>query len=217
MDFNQFASLLSPVLDLPGARLAAEWAQSNSTMLYILAAFAVGFFAGRRRPARRATFQTSGEARASRILADHFRSPDYHLMNHITLPLKKGTTQIDHILVSIYGVFVIETKDYRGWIFGSEAQRSWTQVLFRHKFRFQNPLRQNLHHVEAVRRLLDFLPPDAVKSVVLFTGTAEFKTAVPPGVFSLPQFVAYLRGQTNRVMSAALRRPTGDDSHGNHR
>lgn len=202
MNFKEFATLLSPLLDLPAAQAALEWTQSNSVILYVLAAFAIGFIAGRRRSARLPKFQTSGEARASRMLSDHFGSPDYHLMNHITLPLKDGTTQIDHILVSAYGVFVIETKDYRGWIFAGAAQKSWTQVLFRHKFRFQNPLRQNYHHVEAVRRLLDFLPQEAVKSVVLFTGAAEFKTAIPPGVFGPSQLVAYLREQTDRIMSA---------------
>ena len=43
-------------------------------------------------------------------------------MNHITLRLGTGTTQIDHILLSRFGVFVIETKDYTGWIFGSKTE-----------------------------------------------------------------------------------------------
>src|SRR6266542_5098071 len=49
-------------------------------------------------------------------------------------------TQVDHILVSSFGVFVIETKDYKGWIFADAKQANWTQVLFRHKFTFQNPI-----------------------------------------------------------------------------
>ncbi len=52
-------------------------------------------------------------------------------------------TQLDHVVVSRFGVFVIETKNYRGWIFGSEKQPQWTQQIYRQKNRFQNPLHQN--------------------------------------------------------------------------
>lgn len=50
----------------------------------------------------------------SRALMKRFVAPDHHLLNHLTLPVGDGTTQIDHVLVSRFGVFVIETKDYRG-------------------------------------------------------------------------------------------------------
>ena len=170
------------------------------TLLYMLIALAVGYALGRSRD-RAYSFQNSGEGRLSRLAREHFRAPDYHLMNHITLALGDGTTQVDHILVSRFGVFVIETKDYQGWIFANAKHTSWTQVLFRFKFKFQNPIFQNLGHVRAVQELLDFLPPDVVKSVVVFTGEAEFKTEVPHGVFSLAGFVDYIQEQTAEVMS----------------
>ena len=107
----------------------------------------------------------------------------------------------DHILVSRFGVFVIETKDYKGWIFANANQANWTQVLFKLKFKFQNPIFQNSRHVRAVQHLLDFLPPGAIKSVVVFTGEAEFKTEVPQAVFSISGLMDYLREQTVEVMS----------------
>ena len=66
----------------------------------------------------------------------------YHRLNGITLPRANGgSTQIDHIIVSVYGIFVIETKNYKGWIYGSETQRQWTQSFPNgSKFKFQNPL-----------------------------------------------------------------------------
>lgn len=131
-----------------------------------------------------------------------FFPPDYHLLNHVTLRLKDRSTQIDHILVSRFGVFVIETKDYRGWIFGGPDDRYWTQVLYRAKYRFQNPIRQNYLHVCAVRELLDFLPPDAIQSIVVFTGDAVFKTSIPDGVFTLAGCMAYVSSHTTEVMSA---------------
>jgi hypothetical protein len=170
-----------------------------NTLLYIAIALVVGFVLGR--IYRRVNFQNSGECRLSRLTIEYFRLPDYYLMNHITLRLKDGTTQVDHILISRFGVFVIETKDYQGWIFANAKHAKWTQVLFRCKFKFQNPIFQNLRHVRAVQELLDFLPPDIVKSVVVFAGDAEFKTDMPQGVFDLSGFVNHIRGQTTEVMS----------------
>jgi len=134
-------------------------------------------------------------------LKKRFVAPDYHLLNHVTLRLKDGTTQIDHILVSRFGIFVIETKDRGGWIFAGERDRYWTQVFFGNRFRLQNPLRQNYKHVCAIQELLEFLPGDAIRSVVVFTGDAVFKTNIPDGVFTLTGFLAYLAGQTAEVMS----------------
>lgn len=169
------------------------------TILYIGIALAVGFLLGRIQ--NRIHFQNYGERSLARLASKHFRSPDYHLMNHITLQLDDGTTQVDHILISRFGVFVIETKDYRGWIFANPKHANWTQVLFSCKFRFQNPIFQNLRHVRAVQGLLDFLPPEIISSVVVFTGDAEFKTDIPLGVFDLSGFVKHVSEQTTEVMS----------------
>jgi Nuclease-related domain len=173
-----------------------------TVIVAVLIALAIGFAIGlaiRRYQAH--AIQNHGEARLSREIKTRFRSPDYHLLNHITLRLKDGTTQIDHILVSRFGVFIVETKDYDGWIFAGAKDRYWTQVLYLAKFRFQNPIRQNYRHVCAVRDLLEFLEPDVIRSVVVFAGEAEFKTDVPDGVFTLPEFLAYLERHGTEVMS----------------
>ncbi|QKO20653.1 nuclease-related domain-containing protein [Rhodoferax sp. BAB1] len=182
------------------SQLLPDWRQH--ALLYLLLALAVGFVIGRYRAYRAIKFQNRGEALLSRTTLKNFHPPDYHLMNHVTIRMKDGTTQIDHILVSRFGVFVIETKDYKGWIFANANQANWTQVLFNAKFKFQNPILQNFRHVSAVQDLLDFLPSGAIKSAVVFTGEAEFKTDIPQGVFSgLPGLINYLREQTVEVMS----------------
>jgi hypothetical protein len=171
--------------------------------LYMLVAFFCGLLVARGfGRAFGFDFQNHGEAAVARAIQANFAAPDYHLFNHVTLRMAGATTQIDHILVSRFGVFVIETKDYKGWIFASEKQKEWTQVLFRAKFRFQNPLLQNFRHVCAVRDLLDFLPPDAVRSIVVFTGSAEFKAGIPANVFNLPGMVEHLRLQRRELMSS---------------
>jgi len=164
----------------------------------VFIAAVVGYAFGRYRVY---SYQNRGEAQLTRSLQRHFEAPDYHLMNNVTLRVKDGTTQIDHILVSRFGVFVIETKDYQGWIFGDAKQAKWTQVLFRRKSRFQNPLFQNFKHLRAVQEILNFLPADAVKPIVVFTGDAEFKTAIPVGVFSIAGYIDHLKEQTREVLS----------------
>jgi hypothetical protein len=146
-------------------------------------------------------FQTSGESQVTALLMKRFRAPDYHLLNHVTLRVGDETTQIDHILVSRFGVFVIEAKDYNGWIFASERSRQWTQVLYRMRFRFQNPIHQNYKHLCTVRALLDFLPQETVKSVVVFTGSARFKATVPKGVVMLKDLTSYIERHAATVMS----------------
>ena len=196
MDLDDFVQNLSQVL--------LDWNQDDKSVLYVLLALVIGFIFGRYRAhrAKRAySYQNRGEQRLTHEVLANFGLPDYHLMNHVTLQLADGTTQVDHILISRFGVFVIETKDYNGWIFANAKQANWTQVFYRRKFKFQNPILQNFRHVRAVQDLLDFLPPSAIKSVVVFTGEAEFKTEIPQGVFGLSGFGEYLREQTAEVLS----------------
>ena len=168
------------------------------TIFYLLLALAIGYLLG---CYRATSYQNRGETLLRREIQTTFSGPDFHLLNHITLKIKDGTTQIDHILVSRFGVFVIETKDYKGWIFANAKHATWTQVLYRVKFKFQNPIFQNMRHVRAVEELLDFLPPEAIKSAVVFTGSAEFKTDMPSGVYTLPGLIDHLKSATEEVMS----------------
>jgi len=105
----------------------------------------------------------------------------YRSINNVTILTANGTTQIDHVIVSKYGIFVVETKNIKGWIYGDEKQSQWTQVLFGKKYHFQNPLRHNYRHTKA---LAEFLGVEHFKmhSVVMFWSECEFKTPMPPNV-----------------------------------
>lgn len=170
-------------------------------ILVIASAFVFGYLAGRYRNYRTYRFQNQGEATVSRTLTEVFSAPAYYLLNNLTVPVQDGTTQIDHVLISRFGVFVIETKHYTGWIFADTKSPKWTQVLFKQKFRFQNPLHQNYKHVKSVRSMLDFLPSECIHSVVVFTGDAEFKNQLPENVFTLNGLVPHLRSFTKEIMS----------------
>jgi restriction system protein len=116
----------------------------------------------------------------------------YHRVHNVTLPTPDGTTQIDHVFVSRFGIFVLETKNMQGWIFGGENQAQWTQKIYKKSFKFQNPLRQNFKHAKALEAALQ-IPPDTIHSVVTFVGGGAFKTDMPANVTYGAGFISYIK------------------------
>lgn len=104
---------------------------------------------------------------------------DYHLLKNVTLRTKDGTTQIDHIIVSIYGIFVLETKNYNGWIFGDINKKEWIQQIFKKKSYFQNPFHQNYKHIKTISENFN-IHESNIKTIIIFIGDAEFKSPKVP-------------------------------------
>ncbi|MGP5133419.1 NERD domain-containing protein [Psychrobacter cibarius] len=127
----------------------------------------------------------------------------YHRLNGITLPRANGgSTQIDHIIVSVYGIFVIETKNYKGWIYGSEKQKQWTQAFPNgSKYKFQNPLRQNYLHIRTLADLLG-LELSYFHSMIAFIGECELKTRdeLPEHVLT-GGMVSYVKKKQDEILT----------------
>lgn len=89
------------------------------------------------------------------------------------------TTEIDILLICTKGIFVFESKNYSGWIFGSETNKNWTQTLpsgWRgdcHKERFYNPIMQNATHIKYLRYLVGENIP--IKSIIVFSDRSTLK------------------------------------------
>ena len=126
--------------------------------------------------------------RGERLVGKHLkrRYREWTHFNDVLLRSGSGTTQIDHILVSPAGVFVIETKDMKGWIFGSPDQEQWRQSFAAGRrtrrfgtkskqFRFYNPLLQNEGHARALANL-DIIEWQWIRPIVVFVGNAKLKT-----------------------------------------
>jgi len=145
-----------------------------------------------------------GEWQVNLLIKFFLDKNEYHLIKNVTLPTfsdeqEHGTTQIDHIIVSKYGIFVVETKNMKGWIFGSANQKQWTQKIFKHTSKFQNPLHQNYKHVKTLESLLSIQSDksnDAIFSVIIFIGDSTFKT-------SMPENVRFARGGIEYIKSKA--------------
>lgn len=140
-----------------------------------------------------------GERRVARRLRDGL-GQEYEILNDIYLPSREGeTTQIDHIVVSPYGIFVVETKNWTGWIFGDARSAKWTQTVYRKKSSFQNPMRQNYKHICELSRNLD-VDANYFIGVVAVTGDCEFKTTMPEGVVFSRQAADYIRSFQDRMI-----------------
>lgn len=124
----------------------------------------------------------------------------YHPFHNVMLTTPDGTTQIDHIFVSKFGVFVVETKNMKGWIYGDASQATWTQKIFKNTYKFQNPLRQNYKHTKAIEALLS-IPESTIHSVIVFVGESTFKNDMPENVTYAGGFIRYIKSKNQAVLT----------------
>lgn len=115
-----------------------------------------------------------GESRVGRRLR---RLPDeeFAVISDLLIWTNAGTSQIDHLVISRSGIFVIETKNFSGWIHGNENSEYWTQTIYRARTKFRNPVKQNWAHVYALKEVLSDIKRIAYHPIVVFVGTAELK------------------------------------------
>lgn len=106
----------------------------------------------------------------------------YKVINNIMLQVGGRTTQIDHVVVSNYGIFVIETKNCQGWILGNEFDDYWTQVIYKRKEKLHNPIKQNYGHIQALKEVLGECTDVNYISIVAFTTKADLKVKANTGV-----------------------------------
>ena len=93
----------------------------------------------------------------------------YHVINDVTIQDINSTHQIDHIVISQYGIFVIETKQYNGYISGNEYDKQWIQNK---KYHIHNPIHQNYGHVKCLEKVLN-LPENKLIPIVCIPSTAK--------------------------------------------
>ncbi|MFM7018759.1 nuclease-related domain-containing protein [Flavobacterium sp.] len=115
-----------------------------------------------------------GEKTVSSIL-NLLDKSEYKIINDVVLKAGNTTTQIDHLVISNFGIFVIETKNYKGWILGYENSEYWTQVIFKRKEKFYNPIRQNLGHIKAIKNCLNEFSNIEYISIIAFSSNSEIK------------------------------------------
>ena len=161
------------------------------------------------------------ESRVRRILAAGLESNRYTILNHVHLPLSGGSVLIDHVIVSRFGVFVIESLYAGGVIHGTSASDRWTLKRQFGSRRLDNPIGLNRKQQLAVQQLLG-CSATSVHGLVVLVGARGFKKEVPPGVLTPEKLIRTMRKRGEPLLSpeqaasaittidnAQIRRPGG--------
>lgn len=110
----------------------------------------------------------AGEEHIIKLLGDTIPGQRYIVNNLIVQDQEGNTSQIDHIFINSNGIFVIETKNLSGTIYGNDTRKEWTQVFNygKQKYRFYNPIMQNKTHIRRLREATGTGLP--IRSIVVF-------------------------------------------------
>lgn len=98
------------------------------------------------------------------------------VLKNIYVPYRDKTSEIDLLMIHEKGIFVFESKNYSGWIFGNASQLNWTQSLQNgEKHHFYNPIRQNQTHIKALSEYLN-MPISSFTSYIVFSERCSLKS-----------------------------------------
>jgi Nuclease-related domain len=101
---------------------------------------------------------------------------------------KSGYSQIDHVVLTPYGIFIIETKNYQGTIYGGKDRKTW---LVNGKIKMMNPFVQNYGHIAALKRLIDEKHHPLFISMVSFTKRCTFKVGLEYRKIASNELIVY--------------------------
>ncbi len=140
-----------------------------------------------------------GEKRVRRRLS---RLPEdsYRVLNDIMVNGEYGLTQIDHVVVSKYGIFVIETKNMKGKIYGGLRSKEGTKYSRVRKLEFENPTRQNYGHIKALEQITS-LPSDIFYGIVVLAGSATLMFDGGDNVVYFRQLLPLIKSYQTEVLS----------------
>lgn len=140
-----------------------------------------------------------GEKAVNKVLSS--LGGKYTLMKNILLKTKTGSTELDHIVVSVYGIFVIETKNYSGRVYGDEKYKDWKHFDMAGKeHKFYSPIKQNAGHLGTLRRAIK-LDESVFIPIVVFSGSAEIKVTAQTPVVQLFELKRTIKSYKKKVFT----------------
>ena len=157
----------------------------------------------------------SGEKKVNNVLS---KLPnEYIVLNDVMFRTDSGTTQIDHIVLSPYAIFTIETKNYSGIIYGNESQGEWTQIIktgvrykrklwkvytYITKNRFYNPVKQSFGHAYAIQKMIGYKYYDLpIVPLVVFMDKADISHIKSERVICLHHLSCFINNYKKMYVS----------------
>ena len=145
-----------------------------------------------------------GELEVQKVIGRTIIGKQY-VINDLTLNTSEQMTcQIDHVFINSSGIYVIETKNWDGTIYGKETDKNWTQVLTKTKKNTtENPIKQNKTHVQNISTILGEKLP--IYSVVVFI-QGNTKKINAPGVYTLEELKELISKKDNKITQEEMRK-----------
>lgn len=131
---------------------------------------------------------------------------EYVILNNVMFKNGSYSTQIDHLVISIYGIFVIETKNYKGWIFGNSNRDYWTQNIWGNKYSLYNPIFQNKNHIKFLVRKFNVMKEKEqwIYPIVVFLGASRLQLSGDCDcILWLSELNKYIRSHNQVIMTIA--------------
>jgi len=178
---------------IPGVFRLTENISANAWVYLAVGAAVLGlvFFVWRRKSA-------GGRPLALKPLLEGLGG-DYAVFTDVVVAAQHGMSHIDFVVVSPYGVFVIDAKQERGKISGDAGDREWmlggNQTIY-------NPLWRNRTHLNGLEKLLGRLP---YVSLVVFVN-ARLKSDFGDNVVELPRMIPFIERHRQQAVPAERRR-----------
>ena len=135
-----------------------------------------------------------GENKVANILS-RLPKEEYKVINDVIIQTNGYTSQIDHLVVSIYGIFVVETKNYTGWITGYENSKQWTQNIYGNKYSLYNPIKQNKSHILALKNEL-YIIEDNFIPIIAFSNDCSLKVETETPVIYISEILNEIKRHT---------------------
>ena len=128
---------------------------------------------------------------------------EFQVLRNLYVPYRDATTELDIVMVHETGIFVFESKNYRGWIYGGMNDLNWTQAFPNRRTRpFYNPVRQNRNHIKALSQYLN-MPSRFFRSCIVFSDGCELRKVPESSAFTMITQTSGLAEELQHRISAS--------------
>ncbi|MCM1988604.1 nuclease-related domain-containing protein [Oceanirhabdus seepicola] len=139
-----------------------------------------------------------GERTSYKVLKKICKKKGYKIFKNIRIPLYDGSTEIDLLIVTSYGILVIENKNLSGNVFGKIHDKNWYQIKRSgEKKNFYNPIMQNEGHIKCLKyNLLKMgINNVSVLSFVVFSNNECQVNVIDNRIMKLPEMARWLNNK----------------------
>ncbi|TMO52527.1 nuclease-related domain-containing protein [Pseudoalteromonas phenolica] len=135
----------------------------------------------------------------NKYLSKHLSVDDYTLYSKISLPIPSGMADIDELVLSPYGVFVISCQPQTGRIYADTTSEVWSEQIGKNRNNFPSPSRQLPMKLAGVKQLFGI--EEHIHGLIVFDQEADFRTNMPKNVFQTGQLLSRIQSYEDKIFT----------------